>query len=451
MNISRQIFKACDIRGIYPSELDEEGISKIGQAVTQLLNAKKIVIGRDMRLSSPALFESLKNGLLEMGIEIIDIGLCSTTMSYFANIYCKTDASIMITASHNPSNYNGLKICGPEAQYITTFIKTTDIEDLIKTNGIKTSNFNGQITKVDILDQYVNKITENVKIDPQKIGKIVVDVGNGIEGMVISSLLSQLKIDYIPLYFESDGSFPNHEPNPLKTESLKVLQKEVLKQNASLGISFDGDGDRIGFVDEKGEVINGDLITIIIAKEILKTNAGSTIMYDLRSTWAVKEEIISSGGKPEMCVVGHGLIKPIMRKNNVIFAGELSNHYYFKDLNYTDNADMALVQILSFLSGNGQKISLVTKPFKRYFHTGEINFEVENPKLKIEEISEKIQDGNKFTLDGLSVEFDNWWFNLRPSNNEPLLRLNLEAKTNDLMEEKKNYLISLIGKEPSLN
>ncbi len=442
------IFKAYDIRGVYPEQIDEEDVKKIGQATVQILEAKKVVIGHDMRLSAKTLYPVLQKGLIEMGCEVIDIGLCSTPMSYFANSYFDADASLMLTASHNPAEYNGFKLCGKDARPFTIFAPTEEIENLIKSGGIKHSQVKGKIRQEKILDRYIERIIQGIKVDPEKIGEIIVDGGNGIAGLIVPKMLDKLKIKYETLYIELDGSFPNHEPNPLKHETLKDLQKKVIGSEATLGASIDGDGDRIGFVDENGDVVNADLMTIVIAKEILKEHPGAKIMYDLRSSWAVKEEIKKAGGNPEMCVVGHGLIKPTMRKNEVEFAGELSAHYYFKDLSYIDCADRALVFILQMLSSGDEDISEMVAPYKKYFQTGEINFEVENPKAKIKEIEEKVEGGDKFYLDGLSVEFDDWWFNLRPSNTEPLLRLNLEAKSKELMEEKKKYIMELISTKP---
>lgn len=443
-----KIFKAYDIRGTYPDQINEEAAQKIGQAVVQILEAKKVVIGHDMRLSAETLYPALREGLVEMGVEIIDIGLCSTPMSYFANTYLGTDASLMLTASHNPSEYNGFKLCGKSAQPFTVFAPTTEIEKLIRENKIQLSSEKGTVRPEKVLDQYIAKILEGIEVDTEKLGKIIIDGGNGMAGLAVPKILDKLGVNYETIFIDLDGRFPNHEPNPLKTETLKSLQEKVKETKASLGVSIDGDGDRIGFVDENGEVIGADLITILIGKEMLKKHPGMTIMYDLRSSWAVKEEIAKAGGKPQMCVVGHGLIKPVMREKDVDFAGELSAHYYFKDLDYTDCADRALVFILQLLSGTDAKISELIKPFKRYFSTGEINFEVPSPKEKIAEIEQKMQSGKSFHLDGLSVEFDDWWFNLRSSNTEPLLRLNLEAKDKDLMEEKKKYLFELIGTEP---
>ncbi len=443
-----KIFKAYDIRGIYPDEIDEEAVKKIGQATVQILKAKKVVVGHDMRKSTDTLYPALIEGLLEMGCEVIDIGLCSTPMSYFADAYFQADASLMLTASHNPAQYNGFKLCGKDAQPFCAFAPTTQIEKLIHDNELKINAKKGTVKQENILKAYVEKITEGIKINSEKLGKIIVDAGNGMAGLTTPAVLSRLNVQYQPLFFELDGSFPNHEPNPLKTHTLKDLQKKVLELKAPVGAAIDGDGDRIGFVDEKGEVVGADLVTILIAKEMLKKNPGMKVMYDLRSSWAVKEEIAKAGGKPEMCVVGHGLIKPVMRKNKVEFAGELSAHYYFKDLSYTDNGDKALVFVLQLLAESGQKMSDLIAPYKRYFATGEINFEVDDPQAKIEEIEGKIDDGSRFNLDGSSIEFDDWWFNLRPSNTEPLLRLNLEAKSAELRDEKLKYIIGLIGKEP---
>ncbi len=446
------IFKAYDIRGTYPDQMDEEAAKLIGQAVVQLLGAKKVVIGHDMRLSADTLYPKLTEGLIEMGCEVIDIGLCSTPMSYFANVYFKADASLMMTASHNPSQYNGFKLCGKDAQPITSFFPTTEVDKVIRKwengEGAPDVRMGGFIKHEDILDEYIEKICEGVEIDPEKLGKIVLDGGNGMAGLPTVEILKHLKIDFEGLYLELDGRFPNHEPNPLKHSTLKDLQATVIRTGAVIGAAVDGDADRIGFVDERGEVIPADMVTILIAKEMMKHKKDLKVMYDLRSSWAVKEEIESAGGSADMCMVGHGLIKPVMRKGEVDFAGELSAHYYFKELSYTDNADKALVAVLQLLSESDKKMSELIAPFKRYFATGEINFEVSDPKAKIDEIEGLVADGEKLHLDGLSVELSDWWFNLRASNTEPLLRLNLEAKTAELRDEKLKWVIELIGVEP---
>lgn len=448
MNMDPKIFKAYDIRGTYPEQINEEAVKKIGQAVVQILGAKKVVIGHDMRLSADTLYPKLRDGLVDAGMEVIDVGLCSTPMSYFANVYFDADASLMLTASHNPAQYNGFKLCGKDAQPFTAFEPTTEIYDYIQAGKIKLSGKKGTVREESILEAYTAKITHEIDLNSVKLGKIVVDTGNGMGGMTMPPILEKLGVEYTSLFFDLDGNFPNHEANPLKTHTLKVLQEKVREEKTVLGVAIDGDADRIGFVDENGEVIGADMIAILVAKEMLKEKPDLKVMYDLRSSWAVKEEIEKEGGSAEMCVVGHGLIKPIMRKDSVDFAGELSAHYYFKELSYTDNADKALVFILKLLAESGKKISELVAPFKRYYHTGEINFEVSDPKAKIEEIKDKVEGGKQFELDGLTVEFENWWFNVRPSNTEPLLRLNLEARSAKLRDEKLKYVIDLIGSEP---
>lgn len=440
-----EIFRAYDIRGKYPIELNEELAYKIGVAVAEYLKAKEIVIGRDMRLSSPSLFKSLTEGITDIGINVIDIGMVSTPMVYFGVANYGYSGGIMITASHNPKEDNGFKICREQAKPVCD-IEIDKIRQLVEnemTSPIKKEK-RGEIIIKSILKDYKRHVLKFVT--EIKNLKVVIDASNGMAGCLIPELFKNLNIEIIPLYFELDGSFPNHEPNPLKAENMKDLQKKVLEQKADLGIAFDGDADRVIFVDEQGEIVRADFINALISLEFLKRNPKSTTVYDLRSSKIVKKVVESNGGKAVMSQVGHAFVKKVMREENGIFGGELSGHYYFRDNFYADNADITSIELMNLLSSANKRLSKLLKPLKIYYPSGEINSEVEDKEAKLKEIEEIYHDGKISYIDGILVEYEDWWFNLRPSNTESLLRLNLEANTKEKMEKYRDRLLAQIRK-----
>jgi len=451
--VNPKIFKAYDIRGIYPSEIDEEAVEKIGQAFINFLVekqeiVKKIVIGRDMRLSSSTLFKALVSGISAFDIEIIDIDVCSTPMFYFAIQQLGASGGMMITASHNPASYNGLKLCRENAISISGESGIYEIRDQINSIVSVTSNtnFKASLIKVNILDKYIDFILSKTQLNEIKPLKIVVDCGNGMVGPEIIKIAKKLSCQIIPLFCEPDGSFPNHEANPLKEENLTALKQKVLEEEADLGIAFDGDGDRVAFLDERGEVTRGDFITALLAKELLLEKPGQKILYEIRSSWIVREEIQKSGGIPVLSRAGHAPIKDKMRSENILFGGEFSGHYFFKDLGFVDNALMAMLKILEIISKENKSFSATLAPLNKYYASGEINFEIRDKDAKINELEKtyKNRAKNIMHLDGLTMEFDDWWFNLRPSNTEPVLRLNLEAKNLDSLKEKKEWLVNFL-------
>ena len=433
------IFKAYDIRGIYPSELDEKIAYKIGRAFVSFLGVKKVVIGRDARKSSPSLFKALAEGITDQGADVIDVGLCSTPMFYFASR--EAEASIMVTASHNPKQYNGFKLCKEKAFPISGDNGIKEIEKLV--SGEFESVTKGKIVKKEIVDDFIK---HNLKfVNCKRKLKIVLDAANGMSGYSLPLVFDKIKeVELIPLYNDVDLSFPNHEANPLKSETLQDLQKKVVEVKADFGIATDGDGDRCVFVDEQGEIISSDLAVALIAKQLLKDNKKAVIMYDVRCSKIVGETIEENGGKAIMSRVGHSFIKKQMREEKALFAGELSGHLYYQENNYTESVFISAAIIMNLLSDNGSLSSLV-KPLRKYYATGEINSEVEDKDAKIQEVEKKYK-GKIVKLDGLSVYFDDWWFNLRKSNTEPLLRLNLEANSKKLMEEKRDELLKVIRK-----
>jgi len=434
------IFKAYDIRGIYGKDLDEEIAYKIGRAFATFLGCKKVVVGYDMRPHSKPLFDAVARGLTEQGADVIDLGMCSTPMSYFANGFLGADAGMIITASHNPGEWNGTKLCREQAIPISGATGIADIERIVNEESFAPkAETPGKITEKSVLDDYISSIRKHAHL--QRPVKIAADLANSM-GILESEVLKGL-IEMDTLFDDYDGTFPNHEANPLKHDTYAALQEKMRAGNYDFGVAFDGDADRVGFTDEKGEIIPMDIITALIAKDLLATEKG-VIFYDLRSSWAVKEVIEENGGTPMMSRVGHAFIKQQMRDNNAIFAGELSGHYYFRDNYFTESSSLAVICVANIVSAADKPLSELIKPIMKYYASGEINSTVEDAPAVIEKLKAKYSDGNMFELDGVSVEFDDWWFNVRMSNTEPLIRLNLEAKTREKMEEKRDELLALI-------
>tara|TARA_Y100000034_G_C6909547_1_gene423503 strand:+ start:9385 stop:10713 length:1329 start_codon:yes stop_codon:yes gene_type:complete len=438
-----EIFRAYDIRGTYPKEINEDIAYKTGKAFVKFLNCKHIVIGYDMRTSSIKLFKSLTKGITDMGCDVTNIGLTSTPISYFANGFLKADASIMITASHNPQQYNGFKLCKDNATPIGQGTGMEEIKDLAK-QDIEISETKGKLQELDIKPEYFKFLKQHCNnIKPLKV---VIDAANAVSSITAKDIIDMTGCTLIPLFFELDGSFPNHEANPLKYETLKALQQKVIDEKADLGVAFDGDADRVGFVDEKGNIISGDIITGLIAKELLKQNPNSKILYDLRSSWTTKETIEQNNGIAVECRVGHAFIKRQMKEENAIFGGELSSHFYFKQNYNAECSDLAMLMILKLISEQDKSFSEIVKPIQKYFASGEINSKVSDKNKKIKQLEEKYQGGARIIswLDGITVRNTDWWFNVRPSNTEPLLRLNLEAKSKEKMELKRDEILSII-------
>ena len=436
------IFKAYDIRGIYGKDLTEDTAYRIGKAfVTFLGGCKKVVVGRDMRPHSVPLFQALARGLTEQGADVIDIGLCSTPMCYHANGRLQADAGIMITASHNPGEWNGFKLCRSQAVPISGATGIADIEKIVASgNFAKSPGRTGQISTYDILPEYTAHVRQFSHLKGPV--RIAVDYANAMGIIEAKTLPPQIEID--PLFDTLDGTFPNHEANPLHLATLEPLQERMRKGKYAFGVAFDGDADRAGFTDEKGEIIAMDLITTLIAQDILSTRKG-VIYYDLRSSWVAKEVIEAMGGTPMMSRVGHAFIKQQMREHDALFAGELSGHYYFRDNYTTESSAMAVLSIANIVSRAGKPLSELIAPLRKYFASGEINTHVNSdPKAILQKIKDSYRDGKLLELDGISVEYKDWWFNVRCSNTEPLVRLNLEAKTLQRMEEKRAELLALI-------
>ncbi|MBO7327616.1 MAG: phosphomannomutase/phosphoglucomutase [Lentisphaeria bacterium] len=435
------IFKAYDIRGIYPTDINEDIAYAIGRAYITFTGAKKVVIGRDMRPHSQQLFDGIARGITDQGADVIDLGLSSTPQSYFANGTLKADGSVMITASHNPGEWNGFKLCKADAVPISGATGIMDIQKIAESKAWQEPAVKGKISTYDITGKYGEFLRSFAKLD-RKL-KVVVDYANAMGLYEIAGIRDLF--DIVPMYDVMDGTFPNHEANPLKTDTLDAIRAKVKEVKADFGAAFDGDADRCGFIDDLGEIIPMDLFTALIAQDIL-AKGPATILYDLRSSRAVKECIEENGGKAIQCRVGHAFIKNQMRENDAVFAGELSGHYYFKQNFTAESQGLAMIMFANLICAKNQPLHELIAPLKKYFSSGEINSKVADVAPILAEIKAKYTDGNMFELDGVSVEYDRWWFNIRASNTEPLLRLIVEADTRELMETKRDELLSIIRK-----
>ena len=438
------IFKAYDIRGVVPDEINEEIAYRIGNGLAQFLGTGTIVAGRDMRISSPGIAAAARRGILDAGVNVVDIGLSSTPACYFADGQGKYGGAIMVTASHNPSRYNGFKLCREQAIPLSYESGIEEIESIFESENVIRAANPGREIKRDITGDYLDHILGFAQyIKPLKVA---IDGGNGMAGKYIPLLFEKLPCRLIPLYLELDGRFPNHEADPLKEENLADLKRLVVESGADLGAAFDGDADRIAFIDEKGRTIANDLTTALIAQETLTRWPDSTIIFDLRSSWVVKEEVEKLGGRAMESRVGHSYIKCHMREHNAVFGGELSGHYYFRENFFADNAEIALIKVLNLISSRQEPLSRIVEPLRRYSATGELNFRVDDKDGKIDDLAEEFSNGEVYFMDGVSVRYPDWWFNVRKSNTEPLLRLNLEARTPELMEEARKRVEDVISK-----
>lgn len=437
------IFKAYDIRGIYGQDLTDEIALKIGRAIATFLKPKTFVIGHDMRPHSTPLFEAMSRGLTMQGVNVINIGLVSTPMSYFANGKLGADGSVIITASHNPGEWNGMKICREKAIPVSGISGIADIERIVADEAFDAPAATpGTVTDYDIKPEYFEHIRSFADITAPL--KVVIDYANGM-GILEGGVFTGDMFDITPMYDELDGTFPNHEANPLDHHTLSDISSKLKGGGYDFGIAFDGDADRAGFLDENGDIVSMDMITALIAESLLKKQPGSPIFYDLRSSWAVKEVIEEAGGKPMMSRVGHAFIKAQMREADAVFAGELSGHYYFKDNFYTESSSLAAICVANLISRTGKPLSGLVQPIRRYVGSGEINSTVADVQTVFRRLEKKYGDAdNQFQLDGVSFEYSDWWFNVRASNTEPLVRLNLEAKTPELMAEKRDEVLALI-------
>ena len=443
------IFKAYDIRGIYGTELTEETAYRLGRAFVCFLKCGTVAVGRDMRKSSPAVEAELVRGLSDQGADVVRIGMATTPMLYFAVGKFGYDAGINVTASHNPGRYNGFKLTREGAVPMSGETGIYDLRDMVEKGEFPEPPEKGKVAdRADVLKEYISNILGFVDASGLKRYRIVADTGNGMAGMVIPPLMKKIPCELTHIFPELDGDFPNHEANPLKTETLEWLRAEVRKRKADLGVAFDGDSDRIGFVDEKGDVVPADLFIALIAKEVLSKNPGSKILHDLRSSKAVAEAVKEAGGIPVETRVGHSYIKEHMRKENAAFAGELSAHYYLRDNYFIESPYIVMLLLLKLMSETGRTVSELIRPLKKYHGSGEINFEVRDKEAAMNAVRAAFPDAERvYALDGLSIECRDWRLNLRPSNTEPLLRLNMEADTSGKLKEVREKVVGMLREQ----
>jgi phosphomannomutase len=438
------VFKAYDVRGIYPDELDEAGAEAIGRAYVEQFEPRRMAVGRDMRLSSPAMQEALMRGAAAAGAEVLDLGLVGTEMVYFAVGSLGLEGGVMVTASHNPKEYTGMKLVRRGALPVGGESGLFDVRDRALEDS-EPRGAEGTIEQYDIWPAYVDRVLSFVDVSTIKPLKVVIDAANGMAGAMLPPVLERLPIETVRCYFEPDGSFPNHEPNPLLPENREFIVRKTLEEGADLGVAFDGDADRCFFVDDTGEFVPGDFVTALFAEGVLEKEPGAKVIYDVRASRAVPDAIEGAGGVALMNRVGHAFIKARMRKEDAAFAGEVSGHYYFRDFSQADSGVVPFLLMLELISKRGRRLSEILASLRsRYFITGELNTPVPDVALKLQELKERYADGRVSHLDGISVDFDDWHFNVRPSNTEPLLRLNLEATSEELMEQKRDEVLEVI-------
>ncbi|MBI4276247.1 phosphomannomutase/phosphoglucomutase [Candidatus Uhrbacteria bacterium] len=453
------IFKAYDIRGIYPTEINEEIAEKIGHAFVVYLNQipllggegggevatiKPIVVGRDCRLSSPTIAEAVIRGLRMQGADVIDCGMVSTDLFYFA---CATEGKpgIMVTASHNPKVYSGLKLVKEIPWMIGGGQGMEDIQALVEAASFPQSTREGLLQKKEYIGAYRDRVLSFIDPTSVKPLTVVMDAGNGMVGPLIEVVFKGLPIKIIPLFFEPDGHFPNRGPDPLRPENRAALEDAVQQHHADVGFAFDADADRCFVVDNTGESIPADFVTALIGEEFAARYPGAPMIYDVRASWVVRDRLEKVGARPLMNRVGQTYIKKRMAETNAVFGGELSGHYYFRDFFQVDSALITSLVMIAYLSRHEQSLADILAPIRAAYHvSGEINSEVHDVPAVFARLKERYQDGKQSELDGLSVDYDRWHFNVRPSNTEPLLRLNLEAKSKEMMEQKRDEVLRII-------
>ena len=443
------IFKAYDIRGLYPDELDESTAEKIGLAYRAILDEEgdggEVVVSRDMRSHSVPLEHALAEGLRRSGLDVVDVGLATTPMNYFAVGHLGAAGGIQVTASHNPARYNGFKLSRREARPVSGTHGIPTLEEKVTTGDLPEAETPGRSRSVDVFDDYRRHVLSHLqRPEGARRLKVAVDCANGM-GALYRPVLEAAGIELVPLYFELDGTFPNHEANPLKMENLVDVCRAVQDSGADLGVAFDGDADRAAFIDERGEPVGSDLVTALIAGELLQRSSGGAVIYDLRSSRAVAEHIEACGGVPVRERVGHSFMKATLRERQGVFGGELAGHFYFPQNYYADSAILAVLEMLNLLWKEDRPLSAVAAPLLRYPKTPEINFEVEDKEGMIRRLAERYADAEIDYLDGITIWYRTWWANVRPSNTEPLLRLVLEADTEEELERRREELVGILG------
>lgn len=448
MVLSSKGFGAYDIRGVYPEEVNEELAYRVGRSFVKLFDAEKVAVGHDIRLSGPSISKALIDGLTDAGCDVVDIGQCGTEMIYFATAHLKLDGGIMITASHNPKEYNGMKLVRREARPVSSDTGLKDIERLVMEDSFKVAETKkGKVENVDILDDYIDHLLSYIDADKLSKLKVVANTGNGAGGPIVETLAKRLPIEVITVHPEPDGNFPNGVPNPILPENRDATADVVKKEHADIGVAWDGDFDRCFLFDEKGGFIEGYYMVGFLAQAFLKKNPGAKIIYDPRLTWNTIEITEAMGGTPVMCKSGHAFIKDRMRRENAVYGGEMSAHHYFRDFSYCDSGMLVWLIVMQLLSEAKKPLSeLMQERMAKFPCSGEINSHVEDAPAILKRLeAEYGPKGEVNHVDGLSVEFDNWRFNLRMSNTEPVIRLNVETRGDaKLLEEKTEELLKKI-------
>jgi phosphomannomutase len=440
------IFKAYDVRGVVPDDLDEDAARRIGSAFAEWAGAPRIAVGHDCRLSSAPLAAAVREGAVARGVDVADLGLASTDLVYFASGRLDVPG-VMLTASHNPPEWNGLKFCLAGAKPVGEDTGLAEIRSLAERDEYSSTASAGSVEPQDLLDEYADHVLSFIDPSGVKPLTVVADTANGMGGLVVPAVMERLPVTLVHLYAELDGTFPNHPADPIRPENQRDLKRTMLEREADIGLAFDGDADRVFLVDELAQGVSGSDVTALVAQGMLRRHPGEPIVYNLICSWAVPEVIRENGGKPVRTRVGHSFIKQVMAKTGAVFGGEHSGHYYFRDNYGADSGLIAATIVLEQLSTAGVPLSELLRPVRRYKASGEINSEAVDQAGTIERIAQAFAGGRQDRTDGLTVEFGDWWFNVRASNTEPLLRLNVEARTEELLEEKTAAILDLIRSE----
>jgi phosphomannomutase len=438
-----RIFKAYDVRGVVPDELDADLARRIGAAFADWTGLPSVLLGRDCRLSSPELAAAITDGVRSRGTDLIDLGLASTDLVYFASGSLDLPA-IMITASHNPKEYNGLKFCLPGARPVGEESGLRDIREIVERGELPAAPAVGRLEHRDLLDAYVEHVLSFIDVDRMRPLNVAADTANGMGGLVMPAVMARLPVTLHHLYAELDGTFPNHPADPIDPENQRDLKAAVGAHGCDVGLAFDGDADRVFLVDERAEDVSGSILTALVARAMLRGEPGAKVVHNLICSWIVPETIRAEGGIPVRTRVGHSFIKQVMAETGAIFGGEHSGHYYFRANYRADSGLIAAVVALGELSAAERPLSEVLAPFRKYFDSGEINSRVDDQDGRIERVAEALSDGKQDRLDGLTVEYPDWWCNVRPSNTEPLLRVNVEARTQELLADETAKVLDLI-------
>ncbi|MBA3430030.1 MAG: phosphomannomutase/phosphoglucomutase [Actinobacteria bacterium] len=440
------IFKAYDVRGHYPAELDSDVAGRIGSSFARFVDSDRVVVGRDMRVSSPELAVAFIDGVTGEGSDVVDVGLVSTDALYFASGRLEVPGA-MFTASHNPPEYNGLKLCKARAEPIGVESGLVEIREGAESREGTKSKGGGSVEQLDVIEDYAAHCRSLIDVDALTFLKVAIDAGNGMAGKTAPVCFGPLPFEIEPLYFELDGTFPNHLANPIEPDNIVDLRKLVAETSCDVGIAFDGDADRMFLVDDSGDPVSPSITTALVAERMLKKYPGEKIIYNLICSWTVPEVIKENGGEPVRTRVGHSYIKKVMAETGAVFGGEHSGHYYFRDNFRADSGMIAALLVLEAMSEARVPLSELIVPFQRYHASGEINSKVDDQEGMLEKLAFTYDDGNQDRTDGLTVEYEDWWFNCRASNTEPLLRLNLEARTEQMKDDKTGEVLGVIRGE----